>query len=98
MKRTIECLNIKGFEYNPNIDSHVCSATYDKDDDTSIEIIPSWNNSDWLTIVYRYRCETIRVTNFLTQGDSSFWGEHLEHFIMEYMPSEMDYIPSETKD
>ena len=39
MKRTIECLDIKGFTYNPDIVSHTFSAFYDKDEDNSIEIL-----------------------------------------------------------
>lgn len=89
MKRTIESLDIKGFTYNPNVTSHTFSAFYDKDEDNGIEILENYNNRDWLTIIYRYRCETVRVINFLMQGDSCFWKEQLEHTIMEYMPSEL---------
>lgn len=89
MHRTIECLDIKGFTYNPNITSHTFSASYDKDEDNGIEILENYNNRKWLTIIYRYRCETVRVINFLMQGDSCFWKEQLEHIIMEYMPSEL---------
>ena len=89
MKRTIESLGIKGFTYNPDIVSHTHSAFYDKDEDNSIEILENYNNHDWLTIIYCYRCEPIRVINFFMHVDSCYWKEQLEYTIMAYMPSEL---------
>ena len=91
MKRTIECLKIKGFEYNSKVQSETYSAFYDKkgNEDDSIEITPAYNDSSIVIITYRHSCQDIRVMTFLCQGDSCWWKEPLEKFIEYYMPSEM---------
>ena len=89
MNRTIECLKIKGYKYNPDIGSETHSAFYDKDDDTHIEVLENYKPRDLITIIYCYKGINLRVVGFFMQGDSCWWEEHLEKFIEYNMPEEM---------
>jgi len=61
-------LKIKGFHYNPNIESRIKSWSYDRDDDEDcwIEISEDSFDDGRLIVTFTERCSPVAITAFLT--------------------------------
>lgn len=75
-------LNIKGFHYNPDIQSNIKSYSYDRDDDEDcwIEICEDSFDEDRLIVNFTEKCSPVAITSFLV-NEIDFLEEYINSII-----------------